>query len=133
MAKRTGAPIPSGGPATPKTIASGLTVWFLYESTKRFVKPFRWIGGQFRRALFGWRDYPKYLREQSVVEGVFNGSKLWLTIGAAVWGFRAWRRATGRTEHVVLREVLRPGERFVIAEIPRKAPRRDRRAARRAS
>ena len=56
-------------------------------------------------------------------------SLLWLAIGGGVWGVRALRRATGRSERIVLREVIQPGERIVITQVPRKVPRKQRRAA----
>lgn len=118
---------------SPKVFAQGLATWILFTSFGRLVKPFRWLLRQFRRALFNWTDYTRYLREQTVVEGVFGGRKLWLALGAVLWGARALRRASGRTERVVLREVIQPGERIVITQIPRKLPRKERRAAARAS
>ena len=75
-------------------------------------------------------DYPRYLRERSVTEGVWNGRKLWLAVGAVVWGGHALRKAVGRTEHVVLREVLAPGEQVLITQIARKPSKAARRAAR---
>lgn len=118
---------------SPVTMGQGLVTWLLFLALGRIFKPFQWIFGQIRRAMFNWSGYGRYLREQSVIEGVFNGSKLWLLIGGGVWGVRAIRRASGRTERVVLREVLEPGERIIISQIPRKVPRKQRRAAARAS
>jgi hypothetical protein len=116
-----------------KTLGTGLATWAVFTSFVRIAKPIRWVLTQIRRALFNWSDYSRYLREQSVVEGVFAGRKLWLALGAVLWGFRALRRASGRTEQVVLREVIQPGDRIVISQIPRKAPRKQRRAAAKAS
>ena len=89
----------------------------------------RWFVRQLRQVVFGWKQYPEYLREQSLVEGVSNGKKGWLAVGAVMWGVWAWRKTLGRTEQVLLREVLGPGEQVVITQIPRKAPRKARRAA----
>ena len=117
----------------PKVLGQGLATWALFVSFRRLAKPVRWFLGQLRRAVFNWSAYTRYLREQTIVEGVFGGRKLWLGLGALIWGFRALRRASGRTERVVLREVIQPGERIVISQIPRKVPRKQRRAAQRAS
>jgi hypothetical protein len=122
----------SGLPSA-KTFGQGLATWAIYAAFGRSVKPIRWALGQVRRALFSWSDYTRYLREQSVIEGVFNGKKLWLVVGGGLWGFRALRRATGGTERVVLREVIQPGDRIVISQLPRKVPRKQRRAAVKAS
>jgi hypothetical protein len=112
-----------------KVVGQGLATWALFTSFVRIVKPIRWVFTQIRRAVFNWSDYARYLREQTIVEGVFGGRKLWLGLGALLWGARAIRRASGRTERVVLREVIQPGERIVISQLPRKVPRKQRRAA----
>jgi hypothetical protein len=111
------------------TLGQGFMVWALYELGKRIWRPVRYILREVRRAVFGWREYPEYLREQSIVEGIFNGSKGWLSIGAVMWGVWAWRKGIGRHERVVLHEVLEPGSRLVITQVPRKVPRKQRRAA----
>jgi hypothetical protein len=118
---------------SPATLGQGLATWLVYLSVKRMVKPVRWGLSQIRRAVFHWTDYTRYLREQSIVEGLFGGRKLWLVLGGGLWGARAIRRVSTRTERVVLREVIAPGDRIVISQLPRKAPRKERRAARRAS
>lgn len=118
----------SGGPADPKVVAQGMAVWLTFSVLRRFLHPFRWIRKNLARLVLGWRTYPQYLREQSVVEGVLNGSKLWLTIGAGVWGVRALKRATGGGERIVLREALQPGEQLVITQV-QLLSRRQRRAA----
>jgi hypothetical protein len=38
-----------------------------------------------------------------------------------------------QSERIVLNEALQPGDRIVITQLPRKAPRKERKAARRAS
>jgi len=111
------------------TLGQGFAVWALYEIGKRLFKPIPYIIRELRRAVFGWKEYPEYLREQSLVEGVFNGRKGWLSVGAVFWGVWIWRKGMGRTERVVLREVLEPGQRLVITQVPRKVPRKQRRAA----
>jgi hypothetical protein len=126
-------PSRKGSQPSAKIIGQGLAVWAVFEAFGRLGRPLHWIIRQVRRALFNWSDYTKYLREQTIVEGVFGGRKLWLGLGALLWGFRALRRASGRTERVVLREVIQPGERIVISQIPRKVPRKERRAAAKAS
>jgi hypothetical protein len=118
---------------TPVSLGQGLATWLVYLSVKRLVKPVRWGLSQIRRAIFHWTDYTRYLREQSVIEGVFNGRKLWLVVGGGVWGVRALRKATGGTERIVLREVIQPGDRIVISQLPRKASRKQRRATAKAS
>lgn len=114
---------------SPATLGQGLATWLVFLALGRIARPIRWFFGQIRRALFNWSGYTRYVREQTVVEGLFNGSKFWLLVGGGVWGVRALRRASGRTERVVLREVIQPGERIVISQIPRKVPRKQRRAA----
>lgn len=118
---------------SPATVGQGLATWALFAAFRRSLRPVAWVMSQARRALFGWSDYSRYLREQSVVEGVLNGRKIWLVVGGGLWGVRALRRATGGTERVVLREVLEPGQRIVITQIPRKVPRKQRRIAAKAS
>ena len=114
---------------SPTTLGQGLATWLVYLVLSRITRPIRWAFRQVRGVLFHWTEYSRYIREQTVVEGLFNGSKLWLAIGGLVWGARALRRATGHTERIVLREVLGPGERMVITQVPRKVPRKQRRAA----
>jgi hypothetical protein len=115
---------------SPVTLGQGLATWAVYLTIKRLTTPIRWALKQVRRALFNWTDYTRYLREQSIVEGIFGGRKLWIALGGLLWGARAIRRASSRTERVVLREVMQPGDRIVISQLPRKPPRPSRRAAR---
>lgn len=118
---------------SPTVVGQGLATWALFVSFRRLAKPLRWVLRQAQRALFNWSAYTRYLREQTVLEGVFGGRKLWLALGAVLWGARALRRATGSSERVVLHEVIQPGEQIVISQIPRKVPRKERRAAAKAS
>ena len=99
------------------TVGQGLATWLAFAAIGRVARPIRWFLGQIRRAVFNWSEYTRYVREQTVIEGLFNGSKFWLAIGGGVWGFRALRRATGHSE------------RIVITQVPRKLPRKQRRAA----
>jgi hypothetical protein len=124
---------PGSSRPSAKLLGQGLATWALFVAFGRLGRPLHWVLGQVRRALFNWKDYTRYIREQTVVEGVFGGRKLWLALGAVLWGARALRRASGGTERVVLREVIQPGERIVITQIPRKLPRKERRAAAKAS
>lgn len=124
------APVPNlaGGPADPAVVVQGLAVLGIYALVRRSFKPLAWLAKQLRSAVFDWKDYNKYLREQSVVEGVFQGRKAWLALGAIIWGIRAFRKATTRTEQIVLNEVLLPGDQIFIRQIPKKIPRRQRKA-----
>jgi hypothetical protein len=110
-------------------IGQGFVVWSLYEVIKKLARPVRWFVHELRQLVFGWRQYPEYLREQSLVEGVSNGKKGWLAIGAVMWGVWAWRKTLGRSEQVLLREVLGQGEQVVITQVARKPSRKARRAA----
>jgi len=62
------------------------------------------------------------LRQRSLSEGLWNGRKGWMAVGAVVWGARGVRWALHREERVLLREVLEPGETVVVREVPRKPP-----------
>ena len=128
--KRTATPAPNlkGGPADPVVVVQGLAVLGVYALVRRSFRPMAWIAKQLRSVIFDWKDYNKYLREQSVVEGVFQGRKMWLALGAAVWGIRAFRKATTRTEQIVLNEILLPGDQIFITQIPRKPSRKQRQA-----
>lgn len=81
------------------------------------------------RTLLRWHNYTKYLREQSIFEGLLNGRKVWLAIGAVVWGAKALRWASRSTERVVLSEILQPGDQILISQIPTKVSRKQRKAA----
>jgi hypothetical protein len=71
----------------------------------------------------------RYLRERSIVEGVLNGRKPWLALGAVLLGLLGVRRAMQRTERIVLHEALKPGDQLVITQIARETSRRKRRKA----
>lgn len=123
---RTTAPTP---PPTPAVIGQGLAVWLGFQAVKKSKRPLHWVMRNLRDALFGWKDYTKYLREQTLVEGLFNGRKAWLALGAVMWGARALRRTAGRTEQIVLQEALQAGDQLIITQVPRKPSRKQRKAA----
>lgn len=54
----------------------------------------------------GWRD------------GIVNGSKVWVAVGAAALLLRMFQRAWAKEEKVVYQEVLGPGERIIISHEP---------------
>jgi hypothetical protein len=72
------------------------------------------------------------LRRNALYKGLLGGSRGWLAVGAFVWGPRLLRKALGRTEQVVAKEVLKPGQTLCIETIPPQS-RAQRRAARRAT
>jgi hypothetical protein len=65
---------------------------------------------------------PDLLRQRSLSEGLWNGRKGWMAVGAVVWGARGVRWALHRQERVLMREVLEPGETVIVREVPTKAP-----------
>jgi hypothetical protein len=85
------------------------------------------------RLLGGWRGISAVLRQRGVTDGLLGGHRGWLALGALVWGARGLHKAFGRNEKVLLREVLRPGQQFVIAEAIVRPSRRQRRRIRKAS
>ena len=71
------------------------------------------------------------LRRNALYKGVLGGERKWMAIGAVVWAPRLLKKVMGRTEKVVAREVLKPGQVMCIEAIT--PPTRDeRRAIRRA-
>jgi hypothetical protein len=75
----------------------------------------------------------KHLRNRSLTRGVLRGDRVWMVIGAVVWGIRALQWAWPKEESVVYRTVLQPGETLEIfhdtrteADITRQAKRRRR-------
>jgi len=69
------------------------------------------------------------LRQRSLSEGLWNGRKGWMAVGAVVWGVRGVRWALHREERVLMREVLEPGQTVVVREVQTVKPRRQRKAA----
>jgi hypothetical protein len=55
-----------------------------------------------------------WLRNRSFTRGVLRGERLWIVVGAAVWGLRAIQWAWPKEESVVYRTVLQPGETLQI-------------------
>jgi hypothetical protein len=51
-------------------------------------------------------------------QGVVNGNRAWLAVGAAALLLRMLQRAWSKEEAVVFREVLQPGERIIISHEP---------------
>lgn len=51
-------------------------------------------------------------------QGVVNGNRAWLAVGAAALLLRMLQRAWAKEEAVVFREVLGPGERIIISHEP---------------
>jgi hypothetical protein len=86
-------------------------------------------GRSLLRLATGWRGTLDYLRQQSLIEGMWNGRRSWLAVGALVWGARGLSKALRREEKVVLREVLRPGETYIVTEAISRPTRRQRRRA----
>ena len=81
------------------------------------------------RLLTGWRATLAYLRQQSLVEGVWGGRKGWLAAGAVIWGARGLRKVFKHDEKLLLREVLGPGQQLIISEAIVRPTRRQRRRA----
>ena len=50
-----------------------------------------------------------------ISRGVFGASKGWFYVGTGLWTLRTMRRLAARKPEVLLSEVLRPGERLIIA------------------
>ena len=60
-----------------------------------------------------------YVRRQAIRRGVLGGSRAWLILGAAAWGFRlVMRVASTRRLRAVLTEELRPGDSLLITHLP---------------
>ena len=67
-------------------------------------------------------------RKLGVSRGVFGDSRPWLIIGGLAWGIRAIQWARRPMPHVLLREVLEPGETLVIEHQGPPPTRRQRRS-----
>ena len=72
------------------------------------------------------------LRRNALYKGLLGGSRGWLAVGAFVWGPRLLKKVLGRTEQLVAKEVLKPGQTVCIEAIE-PLSRAQRRAARRAT
>jgi hypothetical protein len=89
--------------------------------------------GQILEAILRFRArrklWPQILRQRSLIEGLWNGRRGWLAVGAVVWGFHGLNVARKRQESVLMREVLAPGQRLVIEQAITKPTRRQLRKA----
>jgi hypothetical protein len=74
----------------------------------------------------------KQLRRNGITRGLIGGNRTWLAIGGAAWTLHALRWAFGRQEEVVFSDELRQGEQLLILHGTGPAPKRGRRARRRA-
>lgn len=68
-----------------------------------------------------------FLRRTATSKGFLGGSKVWMAVGALVWGIRAAQWAMRREERVLFHEQLAPGERLLITHSSGPEPRRSRR------
>jgi hypothetical protein len=68
------------------------------------------------------------LRRNALYKGLLGGSRGWLAVGAVVWAPRLMKRALGKNEEIVAKEVLKPGQALRIEALER--PTRARRRAR---
>jgi hypothetical protein len=66
--------------------------------------------------LQGWRGAARLLRQRSLIEGVWNGRRGWMAVGAVVWGLYGVKKARTRSDKVLMREVLKPGQQILISE-----------------
>ncbi len=57
------------------------------------------------------------LRRNALYKGLLGGSRGWLAVGAFVWGPRLLKKVLGRTEQLVAKEVLKPGQTLCIEAI----------------
>lgn len=70
-------------------------------------------------------------RRLAVRRGLVGGDRVWIVIGAIVWGGRLLRRTFGRVETIAATEILKPGQ-FVRIEAIGPPTRKERKAQRRA-
>jgi hypothetical protein len=68
----------------------------------------------------------RFLRRAGIERGLLEGRRSWLWLGGFAWGLHFLSRAAGRSEVVVYREELAPGESVVIRReaVPAAARRR---------
>jgi len=71
------------------------------------------------------------LRRDAIVKGLVGGNRLWMALGALVWGPVLMRKVFGRNVEIVSMDVLKPGQALRI-EALRAPTKAERRAARRA-
>jgi hypothetical protein len=72
------------------------------------------------------------LRRKALTKGLIGGSRGWVAVGVAVYGPRLLKKALGRNEVFVAKEVLKPGDSLYLRAIEPQT-RAQRRAARRAT
>ncbi len=60
--------------------------------------------------MFGFLKPSVYLRQQAFARGVLGGKKSWMVIAVFAYSPRLVRRLIGRTEMLVAREPMRPGQ-----------------------
>lgn len=57
----------------------------------------------------------RMVRRTGVRKGVLGGSRGWLAVAIATWGWTKLKQVSERQAEVVLSEELKPGQRIVIA------------------
>jgi hypothetical protein len=57
----------------------------------------------------------RFFQRHGVRRGVFGGSRAWLWVAILTTGLRVLARVVGRSEQVVYRHELEPGQTLVIA------------------
>ena len=60
-------------------------------------------------AVFAWRN--------AVQKGLFGGNRTWMTVFAVMGAAKVMRRIAGRTQDIVYREELKPGQGLVITHL----------------
>jgi hypothetical protein len=69
-------------------------------------------------ARTNWAPTPiAVLRRKALYKGLVGGSRGWLAVGAFVWLPMLLKKALGRTEQLVAKEVLKPGQTLCIEAI----------------
>lgn len=58
-----------------------------------------------------------YIRRSGFYKGLLGGSRGWLAVGGAFYGFRKLKTTFGRTEETAATEVLKPGQFVTIRAI----------------
>jgi hypothetical protein len=60
--------------------------------------------------------FRRWLTRNALRRGLIDGNQAWITVGVVVLGTRFLRRITARRPKLILREVIRPGETFILSE-----------------
>lgn len=72
----------------------------------------------------------RILRQRALYRGLFGGDRLWLSVGALMWGWKFLRRTfQGGDPTARYIEELKPGERLVITHPEATSRRKRRRSA----